>query len=237
MATAEAALASCVEGHIVQAGNPTHLEGPLYRACTSERRLWHLTEITGDPDDPRRATRISTQWAREQIEKYGRDNPVGAGQRVRPLPAVLARHADRAPTNAPRRRKRAWRAEDIAEQPRILGVDVARFGDDSSVIFPRQGLVGLPPIKVRNIDGTQGAGLVARQWEDWQADACFIDDTGGFGSSWIDNLRRLAASRSASTSPARPPTRATTTSGRRCISRRSTGSARAARCQPTPARS
>ena len=75
MATAEAALASCVEGHIVQAGNPTHLEGPLYRACTSERRLWHLTEITGDPDDPRRATRISAQWAREQIEKYGRDNP------------------------------------------------------------------------------------------------------------------------------------------------------------------
>jgi hypothetical protein len=24
-----------------------------------------------------------------------------------------------------------------------------------------------------------------------RADACFIDDTGGFGSSWIDNLRRL----------------------------------------------
>ena len=68
---------------------------------------------------------------------------------------------------------------------------MARFGDDSSVIFPRQGLVAFPPVKVRNIDGTQGAGLVARKWEDWQADACFIDDTGGFGSSWIDNLRRL----------------------------------------------
>src|SRR5207248_11388480 len=42
-----------------------------------------------------------------------------------------------------------------------------------------------------NIDGTQGAGLVARKWQDWQADACFVDDTGGFGSSWIDNLQRL----------------------------------------------
>lgn len=49
MAAAEAALASCREGHIVQAGNPTHLEGPLHRACTSERGLWHLTEITADP--------------------------------------------------------------------------------------------------------------------------------------------------------------------------------------------
>jgi len=57
MATAEAALSSCVEGHIVQAGNPTHLDGPLYRACTSERRLWHVTEITADPDDRRRSSR------------------------------------------------------------------------------------------------------------------------------------------------------------------------------------
>ena len=32
------------------AGNPTHLEGPLWRACTSERRLWHVTEITADPE-------------------------------------------------------------------------------------------------------------------------------------------------------------------------------------------
>ena len=70
MASAEAALSSCVEGHIVQAGNPTHLEGPLWRACTSERALWHVTEITADPDDPRRSTRVKPEWAREQIAKY-----------------------------------------------------------------------------------------------------------------------------------------------------------------------
>jgi hypothetical protein len=86
---------------------------------------------------------------------------------------------------------RAWRPEDIAGAARILGVDVARFGDDASVIFPRQGLVAFPPLRFRNIDGTQGAGAVARKWTDWGADACFVDDTGGFGGSWIDNLRRL----------------------------------------------
>jgi phage terminase large subunit len=53
MASAEAALSSCEEGHIVQAGNPTHLEGPLWRACTSERALWHVVEITADPDEGR----------------------------------------------------------------------------------------------------------------------------------------------------------------------------------------
>ena len=75
MAAAEAALSSCIEGHLVQAGNPSMLFGPLYRAATSERRLWYVVEITGDPDSARRSSRISVQWAREQVEKHGRDNP------------------------------------------------------------------------------------------------------------------------------------------------------------------
>jgi hypothetical protein len=39
----------------------------LYRVCTSECRLWHITEISADPDDPKRATRVNKQWAREQM--------------------------------------------------------------------------------------------------------------------------------------------------------------------------
>ena len=36
----------------------------------------------------------------------------------------------------------------------MLGVDVARFGDDASVIFPRQGIAAFGPMKFRNLDGT-----------------------------------------------------------------------------------
>ena len=70
MVTADAAL-STIGGwkKIVQAGNPTHLEGPLYAACTNERHLWTVIEITGDPDDPKRSPRISKDWARQMIEK------------------------------------------------------------------------------------------------------------------------------------------------------------------------
>ena len=190
MATAEAALASCQEGHIVQAGNPTHLEGPLYRACTSERRLWHVTEITADPDDPKRSTRVRVEWAKEQIEKYGRDNPwvlVNVFGLFPPssLNTLIGPDECRAATT------QAWRAQDIAAAPRILGVDVARFGDDASVIFPRQGLVAYPPQRLRNLDGIQGAGAVARKLADWPADAVFVDDTGGWGASWIDQLRGM----------------------------------------------
>ena len=190
MASAEAALSSCVEGHIVQAGNPTHLEGPLYRACTSERALWHVTEITADPDDSARSTRVKAEWAREQIAKYGRENPwvlVNVFGKFPPgsLNTLIGPDECREAT------KRSYRAEEVARAARVLGVDVARFGDDASVIFPRQGLVAFAPQRFRNIDGTQGAGAVARKWQEWGADAVFIDDTGGWGASWIDNLRLL----------------------------------------------
>jgi phage terminase large subunit len=190
MATAEAALASCVEGHIVQAGNPTHLEGPLYRACTSERRLWHVTEITADPDDLRRSTRVKAEWAREQIEKYGRDNPwvlVNVFGKFPPgsLNTLIG------PDECAEATKRVYRPEDYERAPRVLGVDVARFGDDASVLFPRQGMAAFAPQKFRNLDGIQGAGAVAARLRDWPADAVFVDDTGGWGASWIDNLRLL----------------------------------------------
>jgi phage terminase large subunit len=190
MASAEAALSSCVEGHIVQAGNPTHLEGPLWRACTVERALWHVTEISADPDDPKRSTRVKPEWAREQIQKYGADNPwvlVNVFGKFPPgsLNTLIGPDECREAT------KRFYRPEDVAASARVLGVDVARFGDDASVIFPRQGLLAHTPQKFRNLDGTQGAGLVARKWLEWSADAVFIDDTGGWGASWIDNLRRI----------------------------------------------
>lgn len=190
MVTAEAALAGCVEAHIVQAGNPTSLEGPLYHACTAARKLWHVVEITGDPDAPNRSNRIPVEYARQQIEQYGRDNPWVLinifGQFPPSSLNVLI-----GPDEVAAAMKRHYRPYEIGEAPKIIAADVARFGDDSSVIARRHGLHMLPFKKYRNIDSTQGAGVTAREWADFGADACFVDDTGGFGSGWIDQLRLL----------------------------------------------
>jgi phage terminase large subunit len=67
MATAEAVLATGADAKIVQAGNPTTLDGPLYRACVTDRHLWSVVSMTGDPDDPKRSPRVSLEWARQQI--------------------------------------------------------------------------------------------------------------------------------------------------------------------------
>jgi hypothetical protein len=194
MAAAEAGLANVTgadkEAHILIAGNPTHLEGPLYRACTQERHLWHVTEITGDPDDPKRSPRVSADWAREQIQKYGRDNPwvlVNVFGRFPPssLNTLLG------PDDVRAAMQRHHREPAYDHAARILGVDVGREGDDPSVVFPRQGVAAFAPKVMRNVDGIQGAGYVASRLRDWDVDAVFIDNTGGFGGSWLDQLRAL----------------------------------------------
>lgn len=178
------------EAHIVQAGNPLQRQGPLFHACHRARTLWKIIEITGDPDDPNRSPRISIEFARQQIQQYGRENPWVQARILGQFPAgsiitLISEDDCLAAT------KRSYRERDIEGAARILGVDVARFGDDASVCYPRQGLLLFEPMKWRNIDGNTGSGAVARKWNDWEADACFVDDTGGFGASWIDGLTRL----------------------------------------------
>jgi hypothetical protein len=178
------------EAHIIQAGNPTSLTGPLYRAAVTARKLWRVIEITGDPDDPKRSPRIPLEHAREQIAQYGRDNPWVMVNILGQFPPSSL-NALLGIADVERAMGRKYQEHDIANAPRMLGVDVARDGLDASVIFPRQGLVAFPPHKMRNATSVQGAGQVARTWTDWDVDACFIDNTGGFGAGWIDQLRLL----------------------------------------------
>lgn len=129
MAAAEAALSTGIESKIIQAGNPTHLDGPLYRACSVERHLWHVVEVTGDPDDPKRAPRISVQWAKEQIEKYGKDNPwVLVNVYGRFPPASI--NSLLGPDEVIAAMKRNPKETDYQFAQKRLGIDVARFGDD-----------------------------------------------------------------------------------------------------------
>lgn len=88
--------------------------------------------------------------------------------------------------------RRTYGERDITHAPRILGVDPARFGDDRSVIFPRQGRVAMPPQVYRGIDNMVLAGRVAAEIERWSPDAVFID--AGAGAGVIDRLRQLGHS-------------------------------------------
>jgi phage terminase large subunit len=194
VAAAEAGLANAVPGSgreakLVLAGNPTHLSGPLYRACTRERRLWSIVTINGDPDNPKRSPRIDVAWARAQIEKYGREHPwviVNVFGEFPPGQANTLIGVD----VAERAAQRTLGKPLYMEEAKVLGVDVARFGDDRTVIAPRQGNALFRLHEMRSLDTMEVAGQVSMMAERWQPDAIFVD-TVGVGAGVFDRLKQL----------------------------------------------
>lgn len=74
----------------------------------------------------------------------------------------------------------------------ILGVDVARFGDDASVIYPRRGrdASSLAPKIFFGISTMELAARVVTEYNALRADAVMVD-VGGVGAGVADRLRQL----------------------------------------------
>jgi phage terminase large subunit len=184
---AEQALSNCTWGKILQAGNPSSLEGILYAAATKLRHLWTVIRITGDPDDPERSPRIDIEWAREQITTYGRTNPwimysilglfppssINSILGVEEVEASMRLHL----------------TEDLyVHSQKRLGVDCARFGDDQTIIYPRQGLASFKYVDMRNARSNEIASRVILAKSRWGSEVEFVDDTGGYGAGVIDSM-------------------------------------------------
>lgn len=189
---AEQGLSNVRFGKILQAGNPISLDGMLYAAATRLAHLWHIIRITGDPDDPQRSPRISLEWARQQIDTYGRDNPwvmsyilgkfppasLNTLLSVEDVIAAQARSYDPSVYN--------W------AQAR-LGVDVARYGDDRTVIFPRQGKRAFEPHVMRHARDSAVSVDIATQVMtkrgEHRTNVTIMDATGGWAAGASDVLR------------------------------------------------
>tara|TARA_R100001460_G_scaffold78441_1_gene119423 strand:+ start:292 stop:1620 length:1329 start_codon:yes stop_codon:yes gene_type:complete len=86
--------------------------------------------------------------------------------------------------------KRTYQQDHVKLSPIVLGIDPARFGDDRSVIFRRQGRQAFEPVVYRGIDNMDLAARVANLIEEYDPDAVFCD--AGAGSGVIDRLRQLS---------------------------------------------
>ncbi len=180
---------------LVMGGNPTSLEGALYHAATIARANYYIIRITGDPDDPKRSPRVNLQNAIEQIRLYGRDNPWVMATILGQFPpssinALLGIEEVQAAMN------RTIEPAMYEWAQKRIGVDVARFGNDRTIMFPRQGLRAFKPAPpMRNMRTTDIAARVAQGIEKWNKHAArpqniltFVDDTGHWGHGVIDNL-------------------------------------------------
>lgn len=172
---------------ILQGGNPTSVTGLLYQVCNTLRAQWHIVTVTADPEDPKRTPRVSVEYANEQIETHGRENPWVMATILGLFPpqgfnAVIGL------ADVETAMKRHLQPDQFEWAGQVLGIDVARFGDDRTVIFPRQGLFAGMPTILRQKRTTDIAAKCSTIYRECGADAFFIDDTGHWGHGVIDNL-------------------------------------------------
>jgi hypothetical protein len=165
-------------------GNPTEPTGRFAECFGREKHRWHGRQI-----DSRNVPGTNLPLFAEWVRMYGEDHDF-VRVRVRGM--------------FPRSGSMQFIGSDLVEaacardpaplltEPLIIGVDVARFGDDQSVIWARKGrdARSIPPIKLRGVDTMQLAGRVAECVREWHANAVFVDG-GGVGGGVVDRLRQL----------------------------------------------
>lgn len=185
-------------GKIVQAGNPISLEGMLYAAATQLAHLWHIIRITGDPDDPNRSPRIDIEWARQQIQTFGRENPWVMSYILGKFPPASL-NALLGPEEVQAAMQRVLEPDVYNWADVRLGVDVARYGDDRTVIFPRQGRKAMTPEVMRHARGsavsTDIATKVMAYRTSLNAKSDIFDATGGWAAGAVDVLKASTPSR------------------------------------------
>jgi hypothetical protein len=167
-------------------GNPTRNAG-RFRECFGRfRHRWITRQV-----DSRVARLTNKDQIAQWIKDYGEDSDFvrvrvrGVFPRAGSLQFISSELVEQA---ASEEREAAHGLYD----PRIMGVDVARFGDDQTVIRYRIGrdARSIPPVKLRGLDTMQVAARVVEEARRHRIDAIFVDG-GGVGGGVVDRLRYL----------------------------------------------
>lgn len=79
--------------------------------------------------------------------------------------------------------------DEYKDLPLIIGVDIARFGDDATIISPRRGNLAYRQIKFHKMDNMEVAGRIASYINAHNVAMCFVD--AGRGEGVIDRLHQL----------------------------------------------
>ena len=165
-------------------GNPTRGSGRFREAFGSLKHRWRQRQI-----DSRTVSVSDKEQLNQWVEDYGEDsdyvrvNVRGMFPRVGDMQFISNEVAASA-------RKREVMVPLV--EPLIMGVDVARFGDDETVICFRKGrdARSVPWIRLRGQDTMQVAAKAAESFKMYKVDAVFVDG-GGVGGGVVDRLRQL----------------------------------------------
>ena len=191
-------------------GNPLSHEGELYESHHAKSALYHQITISAfdSPNFRRKRFRVPGLVTPEDVEHHrrdwGDDSPLYIASVLGQFPDALEdslttrNHVDRAIARHEAtsgdglgRQRRSHRRQRLATLPYRMGVDVARFGADESVICIRRGyrVERLIPLK-RGLDNMQVADEVKAWTDALGINAVFVDGT-GVGAGVVDRLGTL----------------------------------------------
>ena len=167
-------------------GNPTRNTGRFRECFGKYRHLWKTRHI-----DSRTVEGTNKDYLEEMVRTYGEDSDI-AKVRVRGLFPSASSLQFIAQSTVDAAKARICKPDQT--DALVLGVDVARFGDDESTIYFRRGRDAktIPPIVLHQVDTMQLAGHVLQCINKFGAIAAFVDE-GGIGSGVVDRLRQLNA--------------------------------------------
>lgn len=167
-------------------GNPTRNTGFFRQTFARLRHRWDHKQI-----DSRDVEGTNKELFSEWVQDYGDDSDF-VRVRVRgmfPRAAVL----QLIPGDIVEAAMGKHLCKDQYDHaPKVLGVDVAWYGDDRNVVFLRQGLMSTKLWEGREIDSIDLGNLVAKFEDEHNTDGTFID--AGMGNGVIDYLRKLGRS-------------------------------------------
>jgi len=173
----------CLHRYWIVMSNPRRNSGAFFECFHKQRDYWNRLQI-----DSRSVEAIDAGSLQAIIDQNGEDSDQARVE---------------VKGEFPRSGEKQFVSRELVEQAQtrdivkdeyaglVMGVDVARFGDDSSVVWFRRGrdASSIAPIVIRNIDNMQLAYEVASAIERYKPEAVCID--AGNGTGVIDRLRDM----------------------------------------------
>ncbi len=170
----------------VMAANPTRQSGYFYDSHHKMRAYWGLMHVNGE-----NCKRVSKQYVESMAKKYGKESSI---YKVR----VRGDFAAAIDGVIPLELCEAAKMRDVAifdKSPIVWGLDVARFGDDSTALAKRKGNHQLEKCREwYGKDTMQTVGLIKHEWDTTAADkrpASINVDVIGIGAGVVDRLKEI----------------------------------------------
>lgn len=165
-------------------GNMTRNTGTFRDCFDNQKHRWTTRQI--DSRTCRMTNKIQIQ---EWVDDYGEDSDF-VRVRVRGVPPRSGDMQFISSDVVAEAMQREIPFEAYYQMPVLLGVDVARYGEDKSVIVARAGRKVLEVRKFRELDTMTLAGEVAKAIHQLRPMATFVDAV-GVGAGVVDRLRML----------------------------------------------